>query len=965
MHQRIIIIILALVIQFTAKAQDYYLRNFNAEDGSPTSLVVGITEDSLGYLWVGFANKGIYKYDGYSFDKVDNVFDNERLIELYKNNKNEIIIGAKNNAYVYKDDSIQIYKGLKGHLRSYTQADNGDEFIGTETGQFIHIKGNSIVLDYKKSNRRIGQMDTDKNGTTWFIGEDNTISSFSEGIIKNYKYGDNPSEAMWSVCVDDDNTVFASTLNTVKVFKNGEFVEWDGASKLLKPFANYIFKDSRGRLWFLHLDGITIYDKGKYQYIRENNFKGRALVTVFEDGDNGFWFGTTKGIMRLQNENCVLNPVSLKAEFMLKTIFQDSKERIWTGSVMDGLIYFDKSKVHHVKLPTNDKIEYYNFYEDNKGQIWVSTSNGVFVISGQNIKLLKRGLNIPNLPVYSIVQDENDNFYGTTPLGVFKLKNNSFDFFHYTDLYNIDDRGGSIFEVFADSKGKVWILSDFGLMKWNKNKFEKIEISNENFKYRKWGMVESPSGNYWLATEDTGLVCFNELNQTVKYYGTNQGLISSNIISITKDINGNIITGSYNGINKLELDNEGVVSNILTYNKDNGIIDDECIYKVLISDKEDNIWFGSGMGLIKFKEPNWKNVNYNIPTHVFNANDKTSEEILQLEFKNNHLQFFSTGIHFANPSSVQYSYYLVGKDKAWSEPSSERIKIYPNLKPGYYIFKVKTTVKDNLNWRGEQNVSFVIKTPLYYKWWSVLLTIIFLVFIVSALLKIWARKIKDRQIKKEEEKRKILELELRFLRSQMNPHFMFNSINSIQSLILSENIDQALNYLNDFGRLIRRVLNYSEKDSVTVKEEIEFIKEYLGLEKLRFKDKIEIHIEIDEKLDPAFDRMPPMLIQPFVENAIKHGLLPKKENGLLSIYFNSMGDHLKCIVVDNGVGRAHHEDENSNNHVSKGTYIVDNRIRILKQKALSDSDYAVSITDLYDEDKKPCGTKVEVVVPLF
>jgi ligand-binding sensor domain-containing protein len=950
-------------------AQDYYIRNFNADQGCPTSLVAGICEDSLGYLWVGFYNKGVYKYNGYEFVKVDFPGLNNGIIEIFHNNNNQIIAGINNNfTYICKHDSILPLYDVNDMIRSYIQLQNGDEFMGTETGRFLYYKNGKLAFNYQESGWRIGDIDKDNQNNIWFISNLNTISCFSNGIITNYNYCKNPNEQIWSVCVDDNNHVFASSLNSVKILKNGAFVDWEGSNKLLKPFANYIYRDSRNRLWFLHLDGATLYDHGKFQYLKENNFKGTALVTVYEDKNNGFWFGTTKGLIRLQNENCVLNPFSLKAEFMLKTIFKDSKGRIWTGSIMDGLLYYTNEIITTVSIPVKENIDFYNFYEDKSGNMWISTSDGVFILNDKNIKHLKRGFNIPNLPTYSIVQDRNNEIWGSNPQGVFKLNGNSYTFYQDSILSDSVENFSSINQVYADNDGEIWVLTDYNLLKWNGSGFQNVKIKSENFIGRKWGMVEDTVGNFWLATDDTGLICFNYKLNTIKYYNIHCGMVSNSIISIAKDANGNIITGSFEGLNKLELDKNGNVVQIQTYNTANGLIDDECLYKVLLCDNKNNIWFGSAMGLIKFKEPNWENLNYHIPTYITHdyANQYTNNHILELKYKNNHIRFECTGIHLNNPSSIRYSYYLEGYDINWSEPTNNRIVNYSNLRPGNYTLYVKTLLLENKLWQGENSFSFIIKAPVWYNWWFISICILLIAFIIYSLLKLWARSIKNKQIKKEDAKRKVVELELKFLRSQMNPHFMFNSINSIQNLILNEDIDQALNYLNDFGRLIRRVLNYSEKSAVTIQEELDFINEYLSLEKLRFKDKIEIHINIDPNLDTAFDRMPPMLIQPFVENAIKHGLLPKEGNGLLTIDFTANGEKLLISIIDNGVGREYHRNiKKLEKHQSKGTQMIEDHINILKKKALDDDDYQVEIIDLFDVRNNPTGTKVLIKIPLY
>jgi two-component system, LytTR family, sensor kinase len=208
------------------------------------------------------------------------------------------------------------------------------------------------------------------------------------------------------------------------------------------------------------------------------------------------------------------------------------------------------------------------------------------------------------------------------------------------------------------------------------------------------------------------------------------------------------------------------------------------------------------------------------------------------------------------------------------------------------------------------------------------------------------------------------------LQSQMNPHFMFNALNAIQQFVVGKNMSQSLTYLNDFSRLMRITLNNSEKELILLKDELAFLKLYIRFEELRFENKFEFSITVDPSLDENCVTIAPMLIQPFIENAVKHGLLPKKEKGMLGVSFTTLIEndkkYLAVTIADNGIGRAASAElkkQSSSLHESKGMHITLERINALCQKYGPSSKTSFEIIDLLDEQKNPAGTKIKLILP--
>jgi len=212
---------------------------------------------------------------------------------------------------------------------------------------------------------------------------------------------------------------------------------------------------------------------------------------------------------------------------------------------------------------------------------------------------------------------------------------------------------------------------------------------------------------------------------------------------------------------------------------------------------------------------------------------------------------------------------------------------------------------------------------------------------------------------------KASELEMQALRAQMNPHFIFNSLNSINMFILENNKLQASEYLSRFSRLVRLILQNSQEALIPLERELEALQLYLELESLRFEDKFEYKISVDEEVDTTVLKLPPLIIQPYAENAIWHGLMHKKEKGHLAIELYLGEEILYCKITDDGIGRKKATELKSKSasvHKSMGMRITADRIQVLQQQHQKNT--SISINDLVYPDGSPGGTEVLIKIPL-
>ncbi len=254
----------------------------------------------------------------------------------------------------------------------------------------------------------------------------------------------------------------------------------------------------------------------------------------------------------------------------------------------------------------------------------------------------------------------------------------------------------------------------------------------------------------------------------------------------------------------------------------------------------------------------------------------------------------------------------------------------------------------------------VFQTPLQGNWWTVALCIVGLGSILWYIRKLIVAKEIEKQRKKQLTESRMLELERKALHAQMNPHFIFNCLNSIQRYVLDNNAQDAYDYTVKFSRLMRSVLQNSQQESVTLGFEVEALSLYLELEQLRFKNKFSFTIDVNPSIDLNL-LIPPMLIHPYVENAVWHGLMLKENQATLKIEIEKKNDQLLIIIEDNGIGRiaASAIRKDDQNHHSSGLHITQARINTLNSQF--QKCFSVQIIDLFNNNKG-CGTRVEILM---
>ncbi|MFD2592558.1 histidine kinase [Aquimarina hainanensis] len=464
-------------------------------------------------------------------------------------------------------------------------------------------------------------------------------------------------------------------------------------------------------------------------------------------------------------------------------------------------------------------------------------------------------------------------------------------------------------------------------------------------------------GKIWVATQDHGILVF-EHNKLIHSYSTANGFIS-NTVSTLKIKNNVLYALTEEGLLRISL-SDHTFSYIGIGEGLTGHIND-------INVSDDRLWVlsnNSSISSIELKKLPVAPPNIAVSLDSIIVSGKKISNTLSETFSydKNHLSFYPSYKGVSYHSEGTFTYRLEGFEQKWSTTAALSKKItYKSLPPGKYRFEIKPQY--GITTGTPLTYSFRIAPPYWNTWWfytgmSLLFCLVFFLFFKYRISLL--KKKNQEKLEKQILQTDLLDTQLIALRSQMNPHFIFNALNSIQDLILNEDTENSYDYIVLFSELVRRTLNYSNQDFIELDKELEFLEIYLKLEKLRFGETFAYQIKADIG-ENAFS-IPSLLIQPFIENALLHGLLHKNGLKKLSIIF-SFSDQLLCTITDNGIGRKKAKeilDRRGNHHESFALNAIKKRLQILNKQ--HDMGVGYTITDLY-KGELPTGTQIIIRMP--
>ncbi|MGZ3930027.1 MAG: ligand-binding sensor domain-containing protein [Bacteroidia bacterium] len=998
---RIYIVLMLQLLLLPAFSQQYNFHNYSVKDGVAQSQVYSLLQDSRGYLWMGTQGGGMTSFDGRNFKtySVKEGLPSTKVFSMREDKHTNLWIGTMNGLSYY--NGIRFRNFLAGKaVREIDLDAKGNLWLATDKGIFYQKTDTDFInvsLILKDREPNIKTLMVDKSGDVW-VGSDGLYRiSVKNGIYDELKFtkaNGFTNNTITSIKQDAAGWIWIGTYGDgAYVYDSRKFFRIDLQQELYKQTVLDFYFDDRNNVWMGTLtNGVLQYnrDTKSFGHLTTNEgLSNNHVHCITQDKSGNYWFGTSgNGVCNYFGKQFTqYDKSSGLSENYIYTMFRDSKERLWISSYDKGVDVYDSSRFRHFGAPEGfDNVKVRAIGEDNAGNIYLGTDGqGVFVYDGTAFKPIG---SLDRKFIRAIAKDKDGNLWLASATGIYKLTMGE----SAIVIKNFTMKEGLLRDRIAclhnDKEGRLWYGTEsgaIGLIVNDQPKDPKIELKGLTYNSI-WCFAEDAGGQLWIGT-DGGIAAFPlyQNNHRLTVYNHTIGLTSSNVYLLTFDRENNLFVGTETGLDYMEFDRERKITGIKHYGKGEGFTGVETCKNAVFNDKDGTIWFGTINGLSKY---NPKNKVKNAVAPVTSISDVTlfNMPISQTEFKQavgdwnaitklvlpydqNNIGIYFTGINFPNPDAVKYQWKLEGSGNDWSPPVSQNNVNFSNLGPGDYVFKVKACNEDGV-WNKEPvTLKFSIRPPFWRSWWFITIIIATLASIIIAFFRwrvnrIRAKAAEDR--KKLQLEKEVVELEQKALRLQMNPHFIFNALNSIQSQIGTDNEQAARYYLAKFSRLMRQILDNSRNTEITIEEEVGTLENYLLIEKFCNGDRFDYTIRVDDAIEKDYVKIPPMLLQPFIENAIKHGLKNSSDKrGLIEVEFREKNNVLECSVTDNGIGRKKAEELNKGSketyHKSTALIVTQERLDLLKENPAVKS---LEIIDLHDENGEASGTKVVVRIPV-
>lgn len=950
--------------QFTF-AQQFNFANIGTNKGLPSSECYGMMQDTKGYLWVRTLN-GLSKFDG------------KKFINFTKKE------GLKNNA-VYA-----IYEDAIGRIWFATASSH----IGYILNDSIHYLqcSESFAKENGYGQKVFFQILTDKENNVYVSSHERAYKIIAIGNYRDYTIITQSEAYLKIVDINKQYFCIPDTTGKIQPLKKLNFSfsilnsrferEWDlvaikqGISRTTYPCI-----DKKGSLFFnINNKVYCVLKNGKIEeYIFENN-----VFHIFIDKDNNLWVGLNSGgLLMFKNSNMSSEAVKLLSNESISGIIQDFEGGIWVSSLNKGLFYC--KNLFNANL-INDTL--FNY----KPEMLKIIDSTLFV---SDFKSNIISYNVTNRKVNCHKIDFEKAKQGI--LDIDKIDNN-YLLSGRNSIYKVDQNFKLLDRVFWEKNYKLSagayntiITSNSKILGISKNYLVDYNIG-KNYRLPSYGNDIIEFNNDIFVATKNGLLQYAKANLgSFKTYIANENVIKllklkTNLLAICRDgsvysfdinLNNNKFTlgkSSFNDACIYENQRLFIASNFGIYdynlsnnkfqlvNSSDGILDNE-VFKIAAFNNTAFYSTIHGLGTFEINQFKENSIAPKINLIQTNFNNGLKFKAGQTLDYNSSLYFKFDLISFKEVSPIKIYYILKGYNNQWQWNENGEIN-YTNLPNGEYSLwayaKNEAGINSNLI-----KVPFKIQIPFFKTTWFILFLIGILVLITFAIFKITYHFINKREVNKTRINKMIAEYQLMGLKAQMNPHFIFNCLNSIQKYVLDHNSKQAYTYMAKFSKLIRHVLDISDKTFVALSDELELVKIYVELEQLRFDRKFEFEININESIKTDDVIVPSLLIQPYLENAIWHGIMNLKDDtkGIIKINATAIHENIEIVIQDNGIGRTKAKLISQSTHQSKGMSINQKRIEAINY-LLKTHNATIEIIDLYDQFNYANGTLVKIKLPL-
>ncbi len=913
--------------------------------------VYDVIQDKEQNYWFA-TNEGIYKYDFYNYQKIECekaksnsvfnfVINNEGII--YCHNLNNQIFQIKENQcllfYELKKDEISADVSL-------AIADDDNLVVGAKKIIVLNKSG-ARVKEHNLNNRYLGPAYKTKNsGVLFHISNAGFLVTYSKGVFSERKIGYSINE--WK------------NRGVLKFFSIGNFMY---AADLKNKT---IFKYDPLNITLTALPQNPI-------------FKRTGSVRIYET-ENELWIaGSLPGVTCIKDKGALSDTIIYYNDYFISDVFKDKEGNLLLSTFDKGVLV-----IRDIKMPDvinsfrDDPIT--SLYADDELGLLLGSTKGVLLNYNKKFSVINKKGKRPIEGIYGDTISKMILFDD----GVIRAYNKE-----TKEIINLAE--SSLKDAIIISEDQFYLGTNNGIIKITLEKNNKVTADwRKEFNVRVYSLEYDRKKKILYAATANGLLSIDSLNAITNLKYKNEDIFSKNLFFYDNKL---YVTTSKSGV--LIIENNSVMNTILPkafaeiedlnklmiYNNSifarssNGFFQFSFNGKLQRSLRpafgfsshhvidfvfqKDQLWVSHSGGVqqidLKYKPQERSTLLVQLSEVYVNDQKINLSQNSILKSDERKIQFRVCAPTLLNRETIHYYYKLVGYDTKWNvnEYSSNQIT-YNALAPGSYTFLVK--LQNQTIFSDPVSYSFVIAEPFYNRWWFIIC--VFSLFVVLVLfIYRWQLNI---QRKRSEQINELNASKLITIQSQMNPHFIFNALNSIQDLVLKGDVEHSYSYITTFSNLVRRTLNYSEKDFIDFDQEIKLLDLYLSLEKLRFKKELNFTINKNNIEDVM---LPPLLIQPFIENALIHGLLHKEGEKNLIITFE-LKEKLICTIEDNGIGREKAKAikiRQRPEHESFSGKAIHKRFEILSN--VFEGSFGYTYEDLY-KDSEAIGTRVVLTIPV-
>ncbi|MBN2867155.1 MAG: histidine kinase [Flavobacteriaceae bacterium] len=966
---RYILLVVLLGFGSSIKAQNPVMQHMSKISNLPDVEFYDILEDNDHYIWLA-ADKGLYRYNGKNYQKFTNANQKvNSLFQLKLDREGRLwCINLYGQLFYVENNELTLFydanKLVKGQLSPFEITDNAIRLFTVDGIYDIGFKdkrieklfdGMSVSESSFKDVSYLIKIESDnrvsKEKQSWYQISGNQIKLLTK-LTSRYRMQSPKVYAFKTSAIlnfkeeGKNQFYFYNTLNK-------EVLKLKTPKKLL-DVTIYNIKSFNNDYWFLTTSGVFIFQLKKNELIfKEQFFSNESVTDLILDFNKNYWFTTLdNGVFVSPNLNIRhLNLDNTKDKITAACALNNNQFLLGTNS--GKLLFYNDQKVFKtLKLP-GSKIIGNLFFDALQNKVIVSINASESYSVDLNNYVLKNENNKYSVAkTFSIIDSEN-LFYGNYKEAIIYNK-------PYTSDSTIIIRKSRV-KTSNILNNKLFVSFIDGLYQFNIDGLISNEIKLENHSILV-STMSKVDDELWLATQHHGLLCLKDNKLILK-----QDILPKQVQINTLNSDGEFLWISTDeGFYKYQPKTKTIKSlntqDGLTLSVDKFIVIEDYLVAIFpnsfyLMPKDETLFkdFKTSKVWIESVKINDKdtivNTNYNLPYN----------------FNNLRFDFNSNG--FQSNKHVGYKYRIKPIDTTWRDvPLNTHFVVFNSLSNGKYTFELQGQNISSKDIQYASPITFTINKPFWETYWFYTLIFVVIVSLIWLYFR-WRLKQKEKQRNAEIDKilidKKITNLRLENLRSQMNPHFIFNALNSIQDYIISNEKELASSYLVKFSRLIRMYLDYSQQNEITLAEELNALKLYLELEKVRFEDELTYRLDVDKTLNTKQIKVPSLFIQPYVENALKHGLLHKSGERLLKVEAKTINQKTLVITIeDNGIGRKYSEEikRSDKQHKPFATKANEERVRLYKNKLKRNIN--IEIIDLYNSNQQPTGTKVVITMPI-